>query len=58
MYHKPFSSRALPDPAGGAYSTPTDPLHRGVDCGDPGKEMARMKMKGMRKGGGRGRERQ
>jgi len=26
MYHKPFGSRALPRPARGAYSAPTDSL--------------------------------
>jgi len=28
MHQKAFSARALPGPAGGAYSTPPDPLAR------------------------------
>jgi len=55
MHQNPFGGRALPRPAGGAYSTPPDPLAR---LGTPGKgvEKGREINRGKRKRGDEGKE--
>jgi len=45
MHQKPFSCRALPGPAGGAYSAPTDP-RLGEEFGTPGTGEERKREKG------------